>query len=261
MNDSPANLVVVDIGNSHVSAATYVVGARGPATRCAIDPADAAAETIKELWASLPSDAERAVVVTCVCPPVLEAIRPVLARSGVEPVLVIGSELDLPIAVDLPSPEKVGTDRLCVAAAAFERIKSACVIADFGTALTVDLVADNGVFLGGTILPGMSLSAKALHEHTAALPLVEVGDSDEILGKDTTAAIRNGILAMMCGALREITERYAEEIGKWPPLVVTGGDAELIAKRCDFVDRISPDLCLDGVALAFQLAMAREQSD
>ena len=110
-----------------------------------------------------------------------------------------------------------------------------------------------GVFLGGTILPGLALSARALHEHTAQLPLVEIGSPTETLGKDTESAIRNGIFAMMTGALREITERYATEIGKWPPLILTGGDAEAIAGACDFVDGIVPDLCLDGLVLAYKL--------
>ena len=57
---------------------------------------------------------------------------------------------------------------------------------------------------------------------------------------------------MMAGALREITERYATQIGKWPPLILTGGDARAIANVCDFVDGVLPDLCLDGLVIAYQ---------
>jgi type III pantothenate kinase len=117
-------------------------------------------------------------------------------------------------------------------------------------------VADNNMFLGGTILPGIDLSARALHEHTALLPLVEVGTPTETLGKETASAIRNGVFAMMVGALREITERYASEIGKWPPLVLTGGDARAVAGACDFVDHVIPDLCLDGLVIAYRNAIA-----
>jgi len=56
----------------------------------------------------------------------------------------------------------------------------------------------------------------------------------------------------MIGALREISERYATEIGKWPPLILTGGDAKAIAAGCEFVDRVLPDLCLDGVLIAYK---------
>jgi type III pantothenate kinase len=149
-------------------------------------------------------------------------------------------------------------DRLCTAAAAFDKVKAACVVADFGTALTIDLIADNGIYLGGTIMPGIALSARALHEHTALLPLVEVGSPHETLGKDTESAIRNGIFAMMIGALREIAERYATQIGKWVPLIVTGGDAPAIAAQCDFVDKALPDLCLAGILLAYRQARASD---
>jgi pantothenate kinase type III len=60
----------------------------------------------------------------------------------------------------------------------------------------------------------------------------------------------------LCGALREITERYATQIGRWPPLIVTGGDAEAIGRACDFVDRVVPDLCLEGMALAYDYSMS-----
>jgi type III pantothenate kinase len=168
----------------------------------------------------------------------------------------VGEDIDLPISTDVPEPEKLGTDRLCTAAGAYAKLKTACVVADFGTALTIDLVADNNMFLGGTILPGIDLSARALHEHTALLPLVEVGTPTETLGKETASAIRNGVFAMMVGALREITERYATEIGKWAPLVLTGGDARAVAGACDFVDHVIPDLCLDGLVIAYRNAVA-----
>jgi len=216
---------------------------------------------IDRVWKSLPASQSRAVVITSVNPPMCEAIRNGCNEQKIGPVLVIGEELDVPMATDVLEPEKVGTDRLCVAAAAFAKIKGACVVADFGTAVTIDLVADNGVFLGGTILPGMTLSARALHEFTASLPLVDMslvdtGQPTEVLGKDTNSAIQNGIFSMMIGALREITERYATDIGKWPPLVVTGGDAEAIAAGCDFVDRIAPDLVFDGLIIAWQNAFS-----
>lgn len=247
------NLVLVDVGNTRAGIARWSDGFRAAASHIALEPLDAALDHLQRQWDELPSQVRKAVVASSVNPPALEALRAAAESRGITPFLVVGQDIDPPIEADLPEPEKVGTDRLCVAAAAFAGFKSACVVADFGTALTVDLVADNGIFLGGTILPGMNLCARALHEHTALLPLVTFEDADsETLGKDTYSAIRNGISAMMVGALREITERYATEIGKWPPLVISGGDAERVGKNCDFVDRIVPDLCLDGLVLAYQ---------
>lgn len=249
-----AHLILVSVGNSRIAFAIWMEGRRGAAQHFPLDRMSDAVEEIAALWASFPKQAKRAVVATSVNPPRLEAFRNECDARAIGPVLVVGDNLEYPLPVDVPEPDKVGTDRLCAAAAAFAKLKSACVVADFGTAVTIDLVADDGAFLGGTILPGVAMSARALHEHTALLPLVEVGEPTETLGKNTKSAIRNGIAAMMVGALREITERYATEIGKWPPLIVTGGDAEAVARSCDFVDRVVPDLGLDGLVIAYQNA-------
>ncbi len=253
-------LLLMDVGNTRVSLATWTVEGRGRAEHLVGQEVDSVLATVRRLWESIADAGARAVVVSSVCPSRLEQIQAGCEAAGIEPVLVVGEHLHPPIAADVPRPEKVGTDRLCVAAAAYAKVKAACAVADFGTATTIDLVADNGVFLGGTIIPGMALAARALHEHTALLPLVEVGAPTEILGKDTTSAIRNGIFAMMCGALREVVERFATDIGKWPILVATGGDAEAVARSCDFVDHVVPDLCLDGLALAF-LRFARQDEE
>ena len=247
-------LLLVDIGNTRVSAAAYAGGKRTEAERRPAQPFETAGRMLRQLWDGLPAAGARAVVVSSVCPPVLAQMHAFCEAGGIGPVLVVGDDIDPPIGADLPEPHKVGTDRLCVAAAGFDKARQACVVADFGSAITIDLVADNDVLLGGTILPGMAMAARALHEHTALLPLVEVGAPTETLGKDTISAIRNGIFAMMVGALREITERYATEIGKWPILIVTGGDAAAIASACDFVDHVVPDLCLDGLVLAYRNA-------
>ncbi|UCD29580.1 MAG: type III pantothenate kinase [Planctomycetota bacterium] len=250
--DGDYGLVLIDIGNTAVSLAVCEKGERAPADHVPPKPLDGILELLQQTWNELPVSQGRGVVISSVCPSALSQLRSECRRLDIEPLLVVGEELDLPMGVDLPEPEKVGTDRICAAAGAYIKVQSACVVADFGTALTIDLVSDNGVFLGGTIMPGMALSAQALHEHTALLPLVEVGAAEGILGTDTTSAIRNGIFAMMSGALREVTEGYATQIGKWPILVLTGGDARVIAQACDFVDRVYDDLCLDGLVIAYQ---------
>ncbi len=259
-SNSPAKgLLLLDIGNTRIGVASWQEGKVGESAHVPAEPADQLTETLRRLWNSLPEDDARSAVASSVQPDYLAAVEAAAVRAGIEPLLLIGRDLELPIDADVPEPAKVGTDRLCSAAAAYMRVKSACVVADFGTALTVDLVADNGVFLGGTILPGVAMAARALHEQTALLPLVEVGTPSERLGKDTISAIRTGIYAGMIGALREITEGYATQLGKWPPLVLTGGDARSIGPGCDFADAVMPDLCFEGIALAYERSFEEEE--
>ena len=105
---------------------------------------------------------------------------------------------DLPLHVDVPEPERVGIDRLVNAVAA-NHLRAAgrgAIVIDLGSAITIDAVSADGVFLGGAILPGIGMSARALHEFTDLLPLsemTELRDAPEALGKNTTAALRSGL--------------------------------------------------------------------
>ena len=98
--------------------------------------------------------------------------------AGTPPAARVLTAADLPIAVGLEHPERVGLDRLA-AAAAVNRLRSpdrGAIIVDTGSAVTVDLVSADGIFCGGAILPGIDMSARALHEFTDLLPLVSLNE-------------------------------------------------------------------------------------
>ncbi len=249
--------LLIDIGNTRVGVAAWYDGRLRPGHQLAYDRWAAEPQWLEQAWNGLPDVSSRNVVISSVSPPRLEEVARRIADAceGARPVL-IGRDIPAPIPANLPEPAKVGTDRLCSAAAAHRQAKRACVVASFGTALTVDLVSDDGVFMGGAILPGMALSARALHEHTALLPQVEVALPDEVWGTSTIEAIKVGIVCGLRGALRELVERYATRINKWPYVVLTGGDASMLAEEIDFADAVVPDLCLRGIAMAFEKAIA-----
>jgi type III pantothenate kinase len=246
-----AELLVIDIGNSSVHMGIARQGKISD--RVVVDSADSRAidEAIAQVWSKLDASGPRAAVAASVVPEMLRGIADTVERITGQELLVIREQIDLPIPVEVTNPDTVGVDRVCAAAAAHAQLHRACVVADFGTAITIDCVSDDGVFMGGAILPGLRLSALSLEEHTAALPLVEVVEPTHIWGQDTREAINNGIFYGAIGALREVVERYATEMNKWPDLVVTGGGGELIAKHANFVDHVVPDLTLRGIALAY----------
>ncbi len=253
--------VLVGIGNTRRAVTVRSATERGESLHFAVADEAGFNAAVSRAWNALPAGRGRSLAVCSVNPSALADFKAWCRASGIAPVRVVGEDLAPPIDADVLEPAKVGADRLCVAAGAFEIVGGACVAADFGTAVTIDLISDNGVLLGGTIFPGMAMAARALHEHTAQLPLVDVGHTTATLGKDTAAAIRGGVFAMMCGALREIVERYATEVGKWPPLVVTGGDGPAVARACDFVDHVVPDLLFDGLWLAYRRAVCGDAHD
>ncbi len=245
-----ANLLIIEIGNSHVSVATSIAAEVRTHLRFSPDRLDDVAGAAQQSWQALPDDHVKSTAVCSVVPSLLDAVRNSLVDRLDAPLRVIGDDLHRPLSLAVEAPEKVGIDRVCSAAAAYDVIRKACVVAGFGTAITVDCVNDEGVFMGGAILPGLQLQAQSLHEGTATLPCVAADAADTPFGTTTEQAIRAGIVYGVVGALREITERFAGELKAWPQLVATGGQAELIRGYCDFIDSVVPDLCIRGIALA-----------
>ncbi len=254
MDDPRANaaLLILEIGNSHVSVAASVGGTIYTNERFGRDRLDGVVRHAEETWAALPEDRIRAVAACSVVPALLDELRERLLDRLGQPILVVGESLHRPLSVALDRPESVGIDRLCSAAAAYDNLRHACAVASFGTAITIDCVNDEGAFLGGAILPGIAMQAKSLHQGTAQLPDVAVTAADGVYGSSTEGAISNGILYGIVGSLREITERYATQLGAWPDLIATGGNADLIAGYTEIIDRVVPDLCIRGVALAYR---------
>ncbi len=253
-----ADILAIDVGNSAVHLGAMSDGKAVDAQVVQTIAMEDLGDAIRRMWGHLAAAEERVVVASSVAPEVLQRVRLTVHEVTALDVLVIRDQLDLPIPVAVENPETVGVDRVCAAAAAHAELDQACVVADFGTAIKIDLVSDDGVFMGGSILPGLRLSASALEAHTAALPFVEAAEPDHPWGRNTREAINNGIFYGAIGALREIVERYATALGRWPPLVVSGGAGELIVKHADFVDHFVPDLTLRGIALAYQRARGRQ---
>ena len=91
----------------------------------------------------------------------------------------------------------------------------------------------------------------ALHERTAKLPVVELAAPASAIGKNTEQAILVGVHTGIRGMVKELIEAYATDLGRWPDLIATGGDAEKLFEGWELVHAISPDLTLYGIALAY----------
>lgn len=246
-----APVALVDIGNATTDVGLWkddaVTGRRALAT----DPTEKIGAALKAFAADAPDGYLAAVAIASVVPQALTRLCLwVEDHLNLEP-LIVGRQVPLPIHVRLDAPEAVGVDRVCAAAAAFDKNHQACVVVDCGTAVTVDVVDDDGAFIGGAIFPGLWMQARALHEYTAALPRVAPAKPAETIGADTEGAIRTGLFHGTAGAVRGIIEAYATHFKRWPIVIATGGDAALIAEECDIFDAVVTDLCLRGVGLAY----------
>jgi len=171
--------------------------------------------------------------------------------------LQMGVDLVMPMRHALGENHTTGMDRFLAALAAFDAMKQACAVVDAGTAITVDFVDGEGVYHGGVIAPGLEMSLRALHEHTAQLPLIraQTRSEEETFPKSTKAAMQTGVSLAACGLVRIVVERFAERFGAYPKVVATGGDAEMLFGDDPFVDKVAPDLVLQGIGLARLTAM------
>lgn len=171
------------------------------------------------------------------------------------PGVVLLTSGDLPLSVGLQRPDMVGIDRLLDAVAAnhLRAPDRPAVVVDIGSAVTVDLVSADGVFLGGAIAPGLAMAARAMHEFTDLLPQLDMADLAEppaALGQATVPAMRSGLFWGTVGTIRELAARLAEQAGGEPDVFLTGGAGPAVARLLGGHVRHIPNLTLGGIALA-----------
>lgn len=171
------------------------------------------------------------------------------------------SYTDLPLKIAVEAPQRVGIDRLLTAVAANERRQPhrAAITITAGTAITVNAIGRDGQFLGGAILPGKPLLAKALHEYTDALPLVGDFASSEIepIGKNTQDAIRSGIHFGLLGAVQKVIGQFQRELGDEAEIFIAGGDASSVHGALG-LGTLVPDLVLEGAAIVSRSLLKNE---
>ncbi len=192
-------------------------------------------------------------VLACVVPPAQAAMeRAMRATFHVEP-LVVGPDIrtDIPLLVD--NPKEVGADRIVNAKAAWEQTKGGCIVVDFGTATTFDVISPRGEYLGGAICPGLVISANALYLEAAKLPRVPLEVPPHCVGKGTIESMQSGLVFGYCGLVDGLVQRMTEELDFPVTVFATGGQALIIADQCQRIDVVDPKLTLDGLRLLYDL--------
>jgi type III pantothenate kinase len=246
------NLLVVNVGNTRVGLGVFAAGELVWTERLALTDADGLKKALTRVFEGHLKGSEGAAVagasVNARGRVVVDAA--VLEATGFD-VEWVGEQLDVPMPVKTLEPAKTGVDRVLNLAAAYEVLGKGCVVVDAGTAVTVDCCSNEGTFLGGAIAPGVHMQIRALSAGTDALPEVEMAVPVGGYGADTAAAIRHGIYHGIRGLVQHMTESFAEELGVWPEIIATGGDADVLFAGWELIHSISPDLTLHGIAKAY----------
>ena len=206
-------------------------------------------------------DAVEKIAVCTVVPEVLHSLRNACKKYFSINPFVLQAGVKTGLKVKYRNPIEVGSDRIANAVAAtFLYPEQNLIVVDFGTATTFCAISAQKEYLGGTILPGLRLQMSSLEANTSKLPAVEIVKPSTCVGRSTVESIQSGLFYGTYGAVKEITQRIANEMfdGQKPLVIATGGFASLYepgSLEAPLFDAEQPDLVLKGLFLSTQLNM------
>ena len=197
----------------------------------------------------------------CVVPPIPAILREMFERYFHLSPLVVEAGVKTGVRILVDNPKEVGADRIVGAAAAHHLYGGPVIIADLGTATTLDAVSEEGDFLGGAIAPGIATAAEALFMRAAKLPRVELSRPKRAIGTETVSAMQSGIIFGYVGLIEGIVARFKQELGEKTKVIATGGYAGLIASETPIIDAVNPDLVLIGLRLIYLMNKPDKEVD
>ena len=255
-------LLVIDVGNTNTVLGLYdiqVPGDEGLRAEWRVETngnrtADEYAIVLRQLMdlEGLAMSSIAAAIASSVVPPTLFGLRRFCQRHlGIE-LLVVGPGLKTGMPILYENPREVGADRIVNAVAAYETVRGGCIVVDFGTATTWDVVTPKGEYLGGAIAPGVEVSSQALYERASKLPKVQIARPKSVVGRNTEASMQSGLFYGYCGMVDSMVEQIRQEVGFACQCLATGGLAGLIAKQSSTIDSCDKMLTLRGLRLLYE---------
>jgi type III pantothenate kinase len=243
------SLLAIDVGNTRLKWACYE-GCVGRELRLHANllTADAITESTLALeWQALQPTS--AIVSNVAGAEIAASIKRVLARKNIDPRFIVSAASQCGVINSYEQPQQLGTDRWAALIGAHRAEPNRCakVVVMAGTALTVDALSADGKFLGGIIVPGLSVMRQALHLRTAQLPN-EIGQFDTF-PTNTLNAIASGAIDACVGAISRMLARLSQLGGnaETPVVIASGGALALLAPHAPFPLTIHENLVLEGL--------------
>lgn len=197
------------------------------------------------------------IAIASVVPPLARPMEEMCERYFRRPAFFVdAANAGMPVRYS-PAAD-VGADRIVNAVAAWEKYgrrgEIPLIVVDFGTGTTFDVISIDGEYLGGIICPGISISADALFQRAARLPRVEVRKPPSVVGQNTVHAIQSGLFFGYVDMVDGLIRRVRAELpgGDRATVIGTGGLAGLLAEESRAIEKIEPDLTLNGLRLIWQ---------
>jgi type III pantothenate kinase len=249
-------LLVLDVGNTNTTLGVY----NGPTLthswrltserQRTVDEYGIMCRTLLEL-AGLDVSAIDAIAISSVVPPLdFTLFKMAQVYFHLEPLFVRAANAGIPVLYD--DPMEVGADRIVNSVAALTKYGAPCIVVDFGTATTFDVISRAGEYLGGIICPGIQISADALFQRAARLRNTEIRRPEKLIGTNPTASIQSGLYYGNIALVDGLLEKMIEELGPDTRVIATGGLAPLISRGSRLIETSDPDITLEGLRIIYE---------
>ena len=251
-------LLTVDVGNTNITLGLFKedkVYATFRITTQVVRTSDEFGSLIAEMIArkGININSIKDVIISSVVPKVMYSLNSgIIKYFGIKPIIVgVGTKTG--IKINRTDPREVGSDRIVDAVAAYELYGGPCIVIDFGTATTYDLVSGDGTLEAAVTAPGIKICAKALWNETAKLPEIEIKKPASILAKDTITSMQAGIVYGYIGQTEYIIDKMKRESGLDNiKVIATGGMGRIIYENTDKIDIYDNQLTLQGMKIIYE---------
>ncbi len=247
-------LIAVDIGNSNTVVGVFAGAELVAHWRVQTNSrrtADEYALLLRQLFelSGLDIASIGSGIVASVVPTALASMTRLFERHLRVPVHVIGPGTKTGMQILYENPREVGADRIVNGVAAIDRYPEGCIVVDFGTATTWDVITPKGQYLGGVIAPGIHVSSEALYQRASKLPRVEISKPKRVVGRNTIASMQSGLYYGYAGMVDAVVERIRAEVSFEPAVIATGGLASLICEVSTTIEAADELLTLTGLRI------------
>ncbi len=198
------------------------------------------------------------VAISSVVPTMSEALADLSLRYFHCQPFIVSAKTAPDLAIHYEPASDVGADRICNAVGAFDLYGGPAIVVDYGTATTFDVIAENGDYLGGAIIPGIGISMEALFRQASRLYRVEMVAPPSAIGRNTVHAMQSGLVFGYAGQTDAMVDRIRAEMGGEARVIATGGLAELIHRESRTIELVDQLVTLHGLRLLFGRAQLRE---